>query len=204
MRYSCPVDRDFQSECSCTHIRRERPSLEVDGGFKLLSREEPPLETARRLNASPPGFASCLLKRMAFDAGSEVGRFFLVVCIGSGLASRCSLFKRDAVLLDEGHEFVRGRSVDVIDVLGRLIVDFPRTERPLHLHLGASVLGDRVRNRHHAAERRFFHFGHIVLHDQRIANRFYIDGHWPAVSGGGGASGDMRMGAALILSIREA
>jgi hypothetical protein len=40
-----------------------------------------------------------------------------------------------------------------------------------------------------------------VLHDQRIANRFYIDGHWPAVIGGVGTSGDMRMGAALILSI---
>ena len=40
-----------------------------------------------------------------------------------------------------------------------------------------------------------------MLHDQRIANRFHIDGHWPAVIGGGGASGDIRMGAALILSI---
>jgi hypothetical protein len=67
---------------------------------------------------------------MAFDAGSEVGRCFLVVCIGSSLAGRCSLFKRKAMLLDEGHEFVRGRSVDVIDVLGRLIVDF----RALSVH----------------------------------------------------------------------
>ena len=62
----------------------------------------------------------------------------------------------------------------MIGVLGRLIVDFPRAERPLHLHLGASVLVDRVRYRNHAAEHRFFHFGHIVLHDQRIADSFHI------------------------------
>ena len=92
--------------------------------------KSPHRKQAEVLNASPPGFASGLLKRMAFDAGSEVGRCFLVVCIGSSLAGRCSLFKRKAMLLDEGHEFVRGRSVDVIDVLGRLIVDF----RALSVH----------------------------------------------------------------------
>ena len=90
--------------------------------------------------------------------------------------------------------------MDMIAVLGRLIVDFPRAERPLHPHLGASVLVDRVRYRHHAAERRLFHFGHIVLHDHRIANSFHIDGHGLAVVRGRGAGGDMRMGAALILS----
>jgi hypothetical protein len=138
---------------------------------------------------------------MAFDAGGEVGRFFPVVCIGSDLAGRCSLFECDSMLLDEGNEFVRGRGLDVICVLGRLIVKFSRAEHPLHLHLGASVLIDRVRYRHHAAERRFFHFGHIVLHDQRIANSFHINGHSPTVVCGGGAGGDMRMGAALILSV---
>jgi hypothetical protein len=66
------------------------------------------------------------LKRMAFDAGSEVGRFFPVVCIGSDLADRCSLLKCDFMLLDEGNEFVRGRGTDVIWVLGRLTVNFPR------------------------------------------------------------------------------
>ena len=101
---------------------------------------------------------------MALDAGGKVGRFFPVVCIGSDLAGRCSLFERDSMLLDEGNEFVRGRGMDVIGVLGRLIVKFSRAERPLHLHFGASVLVDRVRYRHHAAERRSLHFGHIVLH----------------------------------------
>jgi len=72
------------------------------------------------------------------------------------------------VLLDEGNEFVRGRGMDVIGVLGRLIVDFPRAECPLH---------------------------------QRIADSFHIDGHGPAVVRGGGAGGDMRMGAALILRV---
>jgi hypothetical protein len=61
---------------------------------------------------------------MAFDAGSEVGRFFPVVRIGSDLAGRCSLFECDSMLLDEGNEFVRGRGMDVIGVLGRLIVKF--------------------------------------------------------------------------------
>ena len=70
---------------------------------------------------------------MAFDAGSEGGRFSLVVCIGSDPAGRCSLFKCDSMLLDEGNEFARGRGMDLIGVLDRLIVDFPRAERPLHL-----------------------------------------------------------------------
>jgi hypothetical protein len=65
---------------------------------------------------------------MAFDADSEVGRFFPVVCIGSDLAGRCRLFKCDSVLLDESNEFVRGRGLDVISVLSRLIVDFPRAK----------------------------------------------------------------------------
>ena len=138
---------------------------------------------------------------MALDAGGKVGRFFPVVRIGSDLAGRCSLFECDSMLLDEGNEIVRGRGMDVIGVLGRLIVKFSRAERLLHVHLGASVLVDRVRYRHHAAERRFFHFGHIVLHDERIANSFHIDGHGPAVVRGGSAGCDMRMRAALILSV---
>ena len=89
----------------------------------------------------------------------------------------------------------------MIGVLGRLIVDFPRAERPFHLHRGVSVLVDRVRDRYHAAERRLFYFGHIVLHDQRIANSFHIDGHGFAVLSGGSAGGDMRMRATLILSV---
>jgi hypothetical protein len=69
---------------------------------------------------------------MSFDAGSEVGRFFPIVCIGSDLAGRCSLFKCDSMLLDESNEFVSGRGMDVIGVLGCLIVDSPRAEFPLH------------------------------------------------------------------------
>jgi hypothetical protein len=42
-------------------------------------------------------------RRMAFNAGSEVGR--------------------DSMLLDEDHEFVPGRGMDVIGVLSRLIVE---------------------------------------------------------------------------------
>jgi hypothetical protein len=103
MRYSCPAGRAFHSECPCPHIRGDRPSLEADGGSELYSREETPIGSSpkysmRALRAS--------LKRMAFDAGSEVGRFFPVVCIGSDLAARCSLFKCDSMLLDEGNEFV--------------------------------------------------------------------------------------------------
>jgi hypothetical protein len=105
------------------------------------SKEEIPIGNIEVLSARPPGFGSCLLKRMAFDAGSEVGRFFPVVCIGSGLAGRCNLFECDSMFPDEGNEFVRGRSMDVIGVLGRLIVNFPRAEGPLHLHL---IYGDGV------------------------------------------------------------
>lgn len=96
---------------------------------------------------------------MSCDTGSEVGRFLPVVCIGRDLAARCRLFKCDSMLLDESNEFIRGRGIDVIGVLGRLTVDFPRGECSLRLDLGASVLADHVRYRHHATERSFFHFG---------------------------------------------
>jgi hypothetical protein len=56
-------------------------------------------------------------KRMSCDTGSEVGRFFPVVCIGSDLAGRCGLFKCDSMLLDESNEFIRRRGMDVIAVL---------------------------------------------------------------------------------------
>ena len=69
------------------------------------------------------------------------------------------MFKCDSMLLDESNEFIRGRGIDVIGVLGRLTVDFPRGECSLRLDLGASVLADHVRYRHHATERSFFHFG---------------------------------------------
>jgi hypothetical protein len=42
----------------------------------------------------------------------------------------------------------------------------------------------------------------MVLHDHRIATSFRIDGHGPALFGGG-AGGDMRMGATLILSVAK-
>jgi hypothetical protein len=103
-----------------TSSLQDRPSLEANVDPSSITEKTLPSETTRKTNARPRGIGSCLLKRMAFDAGSEVGRFSPV-------------------------------------------------------------------------ERRFFQFGHIVLHDQRIANGFHIDGHSPAVVGSGGAGGDVRM-----------
>jgi hypothetical protein len=54
------------------------------------------------------------------------------------------LFKRDSTRSGENNELVCGK--DVTAVLGCLIVDLLRTERPLHLHLGASVVANRARH----------------------------------------------------------
>jgi hypothetical protein len=56
------------------------------------------------LTRSLPSLLARVLKRMAFNAGSEVGRFFPIVCIGGSLTGRCSLFKHHSIPLDEGHE----------------------------------------------------------------------------------------------------
>jgi hypothetical protein len=107
---------------------------------RTFQRRDPQRKQLEVLNARPSGFTSLLLKRVSFDAGSEVGRFFPIVCIGSDLPGRRSLFKCDSMFLDERNEFVRGRGMDVIGVLGRLIVDLPRAKCPLHPHFGAPFL----------------------------------------------------------------
>src|ERR1700710_1932876 len=91
--------------------------------------------------------------------------------------------------------------MNVIGELTSQIADLPYLELPYDLKPGAPSRRDGVRDRHHAAEVRFANFANIVLHDKRLTYGLDVDRHGLAVVSHGRTRSDMRVRAALVLSV---
>src|ERR1700721_4844782 len=94
-------------------------------------------------------------------------------------------FKRDVVLLEEGHELCCCAGVNVIAVLACLLSNFLTLSSQDDLKLRTAGRGDSVGEGDHAANMRFTDFCDIVLNHESIADGLDIDRHRAAVIGGG-------------------